>query len=43
MIAKILIWFYIIFVVPPLAIIMVGLAYGGAVEAIKSIKAEQAK
>lgn len=35
MIAKILIWFYIIFVVPPLAIIMVGLAYGGIVEATK--------
>jgi hypothetical protein len=37
MIAKILIWLYIIFVVPPLAIIMVSLAYGGAVEISKSL------
>lgn len=35
MIAKILIWFYVIFVVPPLAITMAGLAYGGIVEAKK--------
>lgn len=37
MIAKILIWFYLIFVVPPLAIIMVGLVYGGVVEISKSL------
>lgn len=35
MIAKILIWLYIIFIVPPLAIIMASLAYGGVVEAVK--------
>lgn len=35
MITKILIWLYIIFVVPPLVIIMGGLAYGGIVEATK--------
>jgi len=35
MIAKILIWLYIVFVVPPLAIVMAGLAYGGFVEAVK--------
>lgn len=35
MIAKILIWFYIIFVIPPLAIIMAGLVYGGIVETAK--------
>ncbi len=33
MIAKILIWLYIVFVVPPLS--MAGLAYGGFVEAVK--------
>lgn len=35
MIFKILIWFYIIFVVPVLVITMAGLAYGGFVEATK--------
>jgi hypothetical protein len=43
MIAKIMIWLYIIFVVPPLAVIMAGLAYGGVVETIKLIKNEQPK
>ena len=43
MIAKILIWLYIIFVVPPLIIIMGSLAYGGVVETIKIIKAEKSK
>ena len=43
MIAKIMIWFYIIFVVPPLAVIMAGLAYGGVAETIKLIKNEQSK
>jgi len=40
-IVKILIWFYIIFVVPPLVIIMAGLAYGGVVETVKIIKHEK--
>jgi len=35
MIAKILIWFYIIFVVPPLMIVMAGLVYGGVKETVK--------
>lgn len=40
MIAKILIWFYIIFVIPPLIIIMASLAYGGIVEISKHFKNE---
>jgi len=40
-IVKILIWFYIIFVVPPLAIIITGLAYGGVVEFVKVVKHEK--
>lgn len=43
MIVKILIWFYLIFVVPPLAIVMAGLAYGGVVETVKMIKGTQSK
>jgi hypothetical protein len=35
MISKILIWFYIIFVVPVVAISAAGVIYGGIVEAIK--------
>jgi len=35
MITKIFIWLYIIFVVPPLMIIMASLAYGGVVETMK--------
>ena len=35
MISKILIWFYIICIVPPLAIIIGSLVYGGVVETIK--------
>lgn len=41
MIVKILIWCYIIFVVPPLAIVMAGLAYGGVMETIKLVKNEK--
>ena len=40
MIAKILIWLYMIFVVPPLVIIMISLAYGGVIEISKAIKNE---
>ena len=35
MIGRLIIWFYIIFIVPPLAIIMCGLIYGGIVEVTK--------
>ncbi len=40
MIGKILIWFYIIFIVPPLAIVMAGLIYGGIIEVTKQFKNE---
>jgi len=35
MMGRLIIWFYLIFIVPPLFIIMCGLIYGGFVEAIK--------
>lgn len=41
MIAKILIWLYIIFVVPPLVVIMAGLVYGGIVETVKHFQSSK--
>ena len=34
----IIIWFYILFVIPVCAIMLVSLAYGGVIETIKIIK-----
>lgn len=36
MIAKIIIWVYLILVVPPMAILLTGLIYGGVIEIAKS-------
>lgn len=43
MMTKIFIWFYIIFILPPLLIIMAGLTYGGVTETVKMIKSNQKK
>ena len=43
MIAKLILAFYLIFIAPTIAIIMVGLAYGGAMEFYKAFIVKEQK
>jgi len=43
MLGKLFVLFYLIFVVPPMAVIMFGLAYGGAMEFYKAFIVKEQK
>lgn len=42
MITRIIIWIYLIFVLPPVTVIMLSLMYGGVVETVKRLQPQAA-